>query len=58
MMQITRAGSQPSGKGPTEYFSGSVRIDPLDGKVVDWLEKLTDEEYAAAAAKADAGSSS
>ncbi len=26
---ISRGGSQPSGKGPTEYFSGSVRIDPL-----------------------------
>lgn len=28
-MQIRRSGSQPSGKGPTEYFSGMVRIDPL-----------------------------
>ncbi len=28
-MNITRSGSQPSGKGPTEYFTGSVRIDPL-----------------------------
>ena len=28
-MQITRAGSQPSGKGPLEYFTGTVRIDPL-----------------------------
>ena len=28
-MDITRAGSQPSGQGPAEYFSGSVRIDPL-----------------------------
>ncbi|BBO31930.1 cupin domain-containing protein [Lacipirellula parvula] len=28
-MQITRAGSQPSGKGPAEYFTGSVRIDRL-----------------------------
>jgi quercetin dioxygenase-like cupin family protein len=26
---ITRSGSQPSGKGPAEYFTGSVRIDPL-----------------------------
>jgi len=26
-MQITRSGSQPSQKGPTEYFTGSVRID-------------------------------
>ena len=28
-MEIKRAGSRPSGKGPTEYFTGSVRIDPL-----------------------------
>lgn len=26
---ITRSGSQPSAKGPGEYFTGSVRIDPL-----------------------------
>ena len=26
---ITRKGSQPSGKGPAEYFTGAVRIDPL-----------------------------
>jgi quercetin dioxygenase-like cupin family protein len=28
-MHITRGGSQPSRKGPTEYFTGAVRIDPL-----------------------------
>ncbi|TME10949.1 MAG: cupin domain-containing protein [Chloroflexi bacterium] len=28
-MDITRSGSQPSGKGPAEYFTGAVRIDPL-----------------------------
>jgi len=28
-MQITRSGSQPSGKGPAEYFIGVVRVDPL-----------------------------
>jgi len=28
-MQITRSGSQPSGKGPSEYFTGAVRVDPL-----------------------------
>ncbi len=97
-MEITRIGSQPSGKGPEDWFSGAVRIDPLfqpndsrraaaasvtfepgsrtewhthplgqtlivtgatpttgmthiaiqenlDGKVVDWMEKVTDEEY-------------
>ena len=28
-MQITRSGLQPSGKGPAEYFTGVVRVDPL-----------------------------
>jgi len=28
-MDIKRIGSQPSGKGPAEYFTGTVRIDPL-----------------------------
>jgi quercetin dioxygenase-like cupin family protein len=28
-MDIKRAGSRPSGKGPADYFSGAVRIDPL-----------------------------
>ncbi len=28
-MEIKRNGSQPSSKGPTEYFTGAVRIDPL-----------------------------
>ena len=28
-MEIKRGGSQPSGKGPVEYFTGQVRIDPL-----------------------------
>ena len=28
-MDIKRNGTQPSGKGPEEYFSGAVRIDPL-----------------------------
>jgi quercetin dioxygenase-like cupin family protein len=26
-MEIKRSGSQPSAKGPPEYFTGSVRID-------------------------------
>ncbi|WP_324504002.1 MULTISPECIES: hypothetical protein [Acidiphilium] len=30
-MEIKRAGSQPSGKGPAEWFTGTVRIDPLFG---------------------------
>jgi len=28
-MEIKRVGSQASGKGPAEYFTGTVRIDPL-----------------------------
>ncbi len=28
-MNIQRAGSQPSAKGPGEHFTGYVRIDPL-----------------------------
>jgi quercetin dioxygenase-like cupin family protein len=28
-MEITRNGSQPSGKGPNDWFTGTVRIDPL-----------------------------
>lgn len=30
-MQIYRVGSRPSAKGPEEYFTGEVRIDPLFG---------------------------
>ena len=61
-LSIARVGTQPSQKGPAEYFSGSVRIDPLfqakestrasgayNGKVVDWMEKVTDEQYAGVA---------
>ena len=29
-MDIKRAGSQPSGQGPAEYFTGTVRLDPLN----------------------------
>jgi quercetin dioxygenase-like cupin family protein len=28
-MEIKRSGSQPSAKGPSEWFTGTVRIDPL-----------------------------
>ena len=28
-MEIKRAGSQPSNRGPAEWFTGTVRIDPL-----------------------------
>jgi quercetin dioxygenase-like cupin family protein len=28
-MEIKKNGSQPSTKGPAEYFTGTVRIDPI-----------------------------
>jgi quercetin dioxygenase-like cupin family protein len=28
-MEIKRVGSRPSTKGPTDWFTGTVRIDPL-----------------------------
>ena len=28
-MEITRNGSRPSSRGPAEWFTGTVRIDPL-----------------------------
>ena len=28
-MEIKRSGSQPSTKGPEDYFIGTVRVDPL-----------------------------
>lgn len=30
-MEITRNGSQPSAKGPEDWFTGAVRMDPLFG---------------------------
>jgi quercetin dioxygenase-like cupin family protein len=29
IMEIKKCGSQPSSKGPADWFSGTVRIDPL-----------------------------
>ena len=28
-MRISRSGSEPSTKGPADYFTGTVRVDPL-----------------------------
>jgi quercetin dioxygenase-like cupin family protein len=28
-MEIQRAGAEPSAKGPSDWFTGTVRIDPL-----------------------------
>jgi quercetin dioxygenase-like cupin family protein len=30
-MEIARSGSRPSGRGPSEYFTGAVRVEPLFG---------------------------
>jgi quercetin dioxygenase-like cupin family protein len=30
-MEIKRSGSRPSARGPAEWFTGAVRIDPLFG---------------------------
>ena len=30
-MDITRSGAQPSAKGPADWFTGTVRVDPLFG---------------------------
>ncbi len=32
-MEIKRCGVQPSGTGPSDYFTGTVRIDPLFERV-------------------------
>ena len=29
-MEIKRSGTRPSAKGPADYFTGTVRIDPLN----------------------------
>ena len=28
-MDVKRSGAQPSGKGPADWFTGTVRVDPL-----------------------------
>jgi len=53
-MQIKPAGSQPSGKGPADYWHDAspttamthIAIqEALDGKAVEWMEHVTDEQY-------------
>jgi quercetin dioxygenase-like cupin family protein len=41
------------GASPTKAMTHIAIQEALDGKVVDWLEKVSDEEYQAAAAKAE-----
>jgi len=59
-IRIMRSGSQPSREGPGEYFTGFGPHRPastsrmthiaiqeeLGGKNVEWMEKVTDEQYA------------
>ena len=33
-MEIKRNGSQPSGKGPADYFTGAVRVDPCSRRPI------------------------
>ena len=40
-MELKRAGSQPSRRGPAEWFTGTVRIDPLNAR----MEPVSDEQY-------------
>ena len=41
------------GASPTTAMTHIAIQEALDGKVVEWMEKVTDEEYAAAAASAE-----
>jgi hypothetical protein len=57
-MEVLRAGSQPSGRGPADWFTGMRRIDALattamshmavqeklSGSPADWLEHVTVEQ--------------
>jgi len=53
---LTRNDARQSQRAPAEHFTGNVRIDPLfqagapgraalNGTPVEWLEKVTDEQY-------------
>ena len=93
-MKLRQAGSQPSARAPAEYFTGTVRIDPLfqavepsrvsgalvtfepgekhwhgaspetamshiaiqearNGSPLEWMEKVTDEQYGDPASKGE-----
>ena len=38
-LEIKRAGSQPSGKGPAEFFTGAVRVDPMFQADAPWQSR-------------------
>ena len=44
-MEIKRGGSQPSVKGPTHI----AIQEALNGVMVEWMEKVSDEQYLARA---------
>ena len=59
-MDTKRSGSQPPGEGgpveqirpgdaETTAMTHIAIVEQLDGKAVDWMEKVSDEEYATAA---------
>ncbi len=41
------------GAAPASAMTHIAIVEALDGKVVDWMEKVTDQEYGSAAAKAE-----
>jgi oxalate decarboxylase/phosphoglucose isomerase-like protein (cupin superfamily) len=50
-MEVTRGGSQPSrerhwhGATSTTAMSHIAIQEALDGKAVEWMEKVSDEQY-------------
>jgi hypothetical protein len=42
-MEITRSGSH--GATPTTWMTHIAIQEALDGKAVDWMEKVNDEQY-------------
>jgi len=50
-MEIKRAGSQASTRGSSDYFTGTVRVDPLfqapAPAYVEWTEQVSDDQYRA-----------
>ena len=52
-MDVRRSGSQPSQKGPADWHGASPTTamthiaiqEQLDGKTVEWMERVTDDQY-------------
>jgi hypothetical protein len=45
-MEIERCASQPSRRRPADMTHMAIQ-EKLDGKALDWLEKVSDEQYRA-----------